>query len=123
MSQSRSRAIRHELESKDGCSWKLHPIGRRIEREIATLGCRGSTPSNDRPMQRSTPNSDVAGDLSAPGMAKPLGDLVAKRWVVVLPEQVGRILGIEPPVSRDDGLIALPAPERRDARDERSGRP
>ena len=40
----------------------------------------------------------------------------------MLSDEVGRILGIEPPVSRVDGLIALLAPERSDRRGGRSGR-
>jgi hypothetical protein len=40
----------------------------------------------------------------------------------VLSDEVGRILSVEPPVSRVDGLIALLAPERTDRRGERNVR-
>jgi hypothetical protein len=63
--------VRHELEAKDGCSWKLRPVRRPIEREIATLGCRGSTPSNVRPMHSPAPDLGPDGDFPAAGMLKP----------------------------------------------------
>jgi hypothetical protein len=48
--------VRHELESKDGSSCKLRPIRRPIEREITTLGCRGSTLPNDSRVQHPAPD-------------------------------------------------------------------
>jgi len=63
---------RHELEAKDGCSWKLRPVRRPIEREIATLGCRGSTPSTGGPMHRPAPHLEPISDSVDPPREMPL---------------------------------------------------
>jgi hypothetical protein len=69
----------HERESKDGNSCELRPIRRPIEREIATSGCRGSTPSNVSPMHRPAPVLEVAGAGRRGACQSPLVLGVAER--------------------------------------------